>query len=70
LPIQDQLSRNIDEIELFNKDGVLLDRKRLRKAVGGHVGSRYPFKLDAVGLDLLSELMTMDINVLKLSNKL
>jgi hypothetical protein len=47
-----------------------LDRKRLRKAVGGHVGSGYPFELDAVGLDLLSELMTMDINVLELGNEL
>jgi hypothetical protein len=49
---------------------VFLDRKGLRKAVGGHVSSRYPFKLNAVSLDLLSELMTMDINVFKLSNKL
>jgi hypothetical protein len=70
LPIQDQLSRNIDKIKLFNEGGVLLDQKGLRKAVGGHVSSRYPFKLDAVSLDLLSKLMTMDINVLKLSNEL
>jgi hypothetical protein len=49
---------------------VLLDRKRLHKAVGEHVSSRYLFKLNAVSLDLLSELMTMDINVLKLSNEL
>jgi hypothetical protein len=70
LPIQDQLGRNIDEIELFNEGRVLLDRKRLRKAVSGHVSSGYPFELDAVSLDLLSELMTMDINVLELSNEL
>jgi hypothetical protein len=48
---------------------VLLDRKRLRKAVSGHVSSGYSFELNAVRLDLLSELMTMDINVLKLSNE-
>jgi hypothetical protein len=47
-----------------------LDRKRLRKAVGGHVSSGCLFKLDAVGLELLSELMSMDINVLELSNEL
>jgi hypothetical protein len=49
---------------------VLLDRKGLRKAVGGHVGSGYPFELDAIGLDLLSEPMTIDIDVFKLSNEL
>jgi hypothetical protein len=49
---------------------VLLDRQGLRKAVGGHFGSGYPFELDAVGLDLLSELMTMDIDVFKLSDEL
>jgi hypothetical protein len=49
---------------------VLLDRKGLRKAVGGHVSSGYPFELDAVGLDLLLELMTMDIDVFKLSDEL
>jgi hypothetical protein len=49
---------------------VLLDRKGLYKAVSGHVSSEYLFKFNAVSLDLLSELMTMDINVLKLSNKL
>jgi hypothetical protein len=47
-----------------------LDRKRLRKAVSGHVSSRYPFELDAVSLDLLLELMTMDIDVLELGNEL
>jgi hypothetical protein len=49
---------------------VFLDRKGLYKAVSGHVSSRYLFKLNAVSLDLLSELMTMDINMFKLSNKL
>jgi hypothetical protein len=49
---------------------VLLGRKRLCKAVGGHVSSGYPFKLNVVGLDFLSEPMTMDINVFKLSNEL
>jgi hypothetical protein len=70
LPIRDQLGRNINEIELFDEGGVLLDRKRLHKAVGGHVSSGYPFELDAVSLDLLSELMTIDIDVLKLGNEL
>jgi hypothetical protein len=49
---------------------VLLDRKGLCEAVGGHVSSGYPFELDAVGLDLLSEPMTMDINMFKLSDEL
>jgi hypothetical protein len=49
---------------------VLLDRKGLRKAVSRHVSSKYLFKLNTVGLDLLSELITMDINIFKLSNKL
>jgi hypothetical protein len=49
---------------------VLLDRKRLYKAVSEYVSSKYLFKLNTVSLDLLSELITIDINVLKLSNKL
>jgi hypothetical protein len=49
---------------------VFLDRKGLRKAVSRYISSKYLFKLNAVGLDLLSELMTMDINMFKLSNKL
>jgi hypothetical protein len=49
---------------------VLLDRKGLYKAVSGHVSSRYLFKLNTVSLDLLSELITININVFKLSNKL
>jgi hypothetical protein len=49
---------------------VLLDRKGLRKAVSGHISSRYLFKLNTVSLDLLSELMTIDINMFKLSDEL
>jgi hypothetical protein len=49
---------------------VLLGRKRLCKAVSRHVSNRYLFKLNVVRLDFLLELMTMDINIFKLNNKL
>jgi hypothetical protein len=49
---------------------VLLDRKSLYKTVSRHVSSRYLFKLNTISLDLLSELITIDINMFKLSNKL
>jgi predicted HTH domain antitoxin len=49
---------------------MFLDRKGLCKAVSRYVSSRYLFKLNTVSLDLLSELITMNINMFKLNNKL
>jgi hypothetical protein len=49
---------------------MLLDRKGLYKAVSEYISNRYLFKLNTVSLDLLLELITMDINIFKLSYKL
>jgi hypothetical protein len=49
---------------------MLLSRKGLYKVVNRHFSSRYLLKLNIISLDLLLELVTMDINMFKLSNKL
>jgi hypothetical protein len=55
---------------LLYKLNILLTRKYLCYAVGGHLVCRLLVYVEAILLNLLADLVLVDINVLKLSAKL
>ena len=61
---------DILKTELGHEDSVVLSRKDLREAVGWHLICFYPFHVDLIALDGLTEPHLMDVDVLEFRLKL